>query len=561
MPWSDLWRRRAGAEDREPAAGAPPAPLEIARAYHRVSKHHTHRYADGPGWLDWANQPAPFRTWLGAPRVALQVPSSDGAARYDEVLRGAAREPSAPSAALASELCFDSLAVTAWKQAGDARWALRANPSSGNLHPTELYLALGPEWGLADEPALWHYAPREHALERLATCTRESWRRAFDGCAPGSALLVPTSIPWREAWKYGLRAWRYCQHDLGHALAALGLAAHAQGWRVDELAEAELAPLTVAAGWPARGPERELPDLALVLAPGASSRAQPRLAELEWRAGGARPNELSAEHVDWEAIDALEEALARAPRASAERAEHAPALVLASSPCTRSFRAVARTRRSAVDMDGRTALARAAFERMLAAALPHAAHPAFAALAPPPRAHLLLFVHRVDGLAPGLYFCARRSGAAGDLRARCRPEFEWARVDAPSGIELYRLHAGDMRGVAAALSCQQALAGNGAFSAGMLCELEAGFASLGARAYPRLFRECGALGQVLYLEAEAAGVRATGIGCFFDDGVHALLGMRDEAWQSLYHFAVGAAIDDARLTTLPAYPTPEGAAD
>lgn len=553
MPWSDLWRRRPSAAEPQ----ARPAPLDVVRAYHRASKHHTHRYADGPGWLDWANQPAPFRAWSGAARTLLPLPREPGEAGYDEVLRAAPRPPSAPGIMLASELLFDSLAVSAWKQAGDARWALRVNPSSGNLHPTELYLALGPEWGLSAEPALWHYAPREHALERLATCADAAWRRAFDGCAPGTALVVPTSIPWREAWKYGLRAWRYCQHDLGHALAAFGLAAGAQGWRVDELETAELGPLAAAAGWTARGAERELPDLALVLAP--RTGAQPRLAALEWSAGGAQPNELSAEHVDWEAIEAIEEALATAERAQPERVEHAPALALPATPCTRSFRAVARTRRSAVDMDGRTSMTLTAFVRLLAAVQPRRDHPAFHALAAPARAHLLLFVHRVDGLAPGLYFCARRAGAAEDLRARCRPDFEWARVDAASGVELYRLHAGDLRGLAGALSCQQALAGNGAFSAGMLCELERGFAALGAHAYPRAFRECGALGQVLYLEAEAAGLRATGIGCFFDDGVHAVLGLADagrsdDAWQSLYHFAVGAAIDDARLTTLPAYP-------
>ena len=61
------------------------------------------------------------------------------------------------------------------------------------------------------------------------------------------------------------------------------------------------------------------------------------------------------------------------------------------------------------------------------------------------------------------------------------------------------------------------------------------------------------LGHVLYLEAEAAGVRATGIGCFFDDEMHALLGISDYSWQSLYHFTVGGPVDDPRLSTLPPY--------
>jgi hypothetical protein len=71
--------------------------------------------------------------------------------------------------------------------------------------------------------------------------------------------------------------------------------------------------------------------------------------------------------------------------------------------------------------------------------------------------------------------------------------------------------------------------------------------------YRRLFWECGLLGQILYLEAEAAGVRGTGIGCFFDDAVHGVLGLTDNSWQSLYHFTVGEPLEDGRLQTLAAY--------
>jgi len=58
---------------------------------------------------------------------------------------------------------------------------------------------------------------------------------------------------------------------------------------------------------------------------------------------------------------------------------------------------------------------------------------------------------------------------------------------------------------------------------------------------------------VLYLEAEAAGIRGTGIGCFFDDAMHDVLGLRDRRWQSLYHFTVGGPVSDPRLQTLPPY--------
>ena len=47
-----------------------------------------------------------------------------------------------------------------------------------------------------------------------------------------------TSIIWREAWKYGERAFcAYCQHDTGHAIGALRFAAAMLGWRMQLLPE------------------------------------------------------------------------------------------------------------------------------------------------------------------------------------------------------------------------------------------------------------------------------------------------------------------------------------
>jgi hypothetical protein len=61
------------------------------------------------------------------------------------------------------------------------------------------------------------------------------------------------------------------------------------------------------------------------------------------------------------------------------------------------------------------------------------------------------------------------------------------------------------------------------------------------------------MGQVLYLEAEAHGLRGTGIGCFFDDALHDLLGIRDQRMQSLYHFTIGMPVLDERITTEAPY--------
>jgi nitroreductase len=71
--------------------------------------------------------------------------------------------------------------------------------------------------------------------------------------------------------------------------------------------------------------------------------------------------------------------------------------------------------------------------------------------------------------------------------------------------------------------------------------------------YRALLRAAGLVGQVLYLEAEALGYRGTGIGCYFDDELHALLGLEGRQWQALYAFAVGVPLLDARLETTAPY--------
>ena len=55
------------------------------------------------------------------------------------------------------------------------------------------------------------------------------------------------------------------------------------------------------------------------------------------------------------------------------------------------------------------------------------------------------------------------------------------------------------------------------------------------------------LGHTLYLEAEVQGVRGSGLGCFFDDELHQLVGLPDARFQALYHFAVGVPVSDDRL--------------
>jgi nitroreductase len=168
--------------------------------------------------------------------------------------------------------------------------------------------------------------------------------------------------------------------------------------------------------------------------------------------------------------------------------------------------------------------------------------------------HLGLFVHRVNDLPAGLYFLIRNKDHLADLREKFKKEFLWVKPEACLGkLGLFLLEEGDYQSISKSVSCGQDIAGDGCFSLGMISAFEKPLKQYGSWFYPRLFWECGAIGQVLYLQAEVSGIRSTGIGCFFDDPVHDIFGINDMSYQTLYHFTVGGPVEDKRLTTLPPY--------
>lgn len=113
-------------------------------------------------------------------------------------------------------------------------WSKRVNPSSGGLHPVECHVLLPPALSDSDATHVLHYAVKRHGLEHRAHLTAPQWQQfTTQSTWPESAALVLlTTLDWREIWKYGERAWRYVQLDVGHALAALQCAARAHGWSV-----------------------------------------------------------------------------------------------------------------------------------------------------------------------------------------------------------------------------------------------------------------------------------------------------------------------------------------
>ncbi len=494
--------------------------------YHESTKHSVESLRRTQHVLDWANMPDPFRHYEGVPVLDLPADPPAPEIRALDVLQGRTGMTLASDGpTFLSQLLFYAAAISASKRVPSTgyKYALRVNPSSGNLHPTEFHFATR---GVTDWPdGLYHYRASSHTAEQRALGNFVTRLTGMD--AP--IVFVLTSIAWREAWKYRDRAYRYCMHDMGHAWQALALAARAIGCeafaaghfpddkvaQICRLNEDEWPMLIV--GLHGRSIPVRDPDVAGPVSAG----------DTVWFGGQA--NRLSNEYVGYPLIESIHTATKIAKlhveRGGLREAEPVPIgsggiKLPPPASATRSFGEVVRTRRSALDFRGGVLSISIA---QLSAMLDASARPFFADFAGTRFVQLYLYVHRVDGLEPGVY---RHWPERGDLET---------------------VRSGDQRVAAAGLSLGQDLAGNACVAFSMIADIGRAVRAHGDRGYRYVHFEAGAIGQRLYLAAEALGLGATGIGAFFDDEVHRYLNLASEQEQVVYHFAIGYPVPDPRL--------------
>jgi SagB-type dehydrogenase family enzyme len=533
------------------AAASVLSPAETVFAYHARTKHSLKRYAAGPETLDWDTQPNPFREFAGCARTELEP----GADRLGTSFAQASTQGGVSAAALSIEslagLLELSMGLSAWKEYGPDRWAVRCNPSSGNLHPTEAYVFSSNVPGIHD--GVHHYLSRDHALELRCGSDKRSE-------APARLWIGLSSVHWREAWKYGERAFRYCQLDVGHALGALRYAAGALGWSatlVEDVHSAELAAMMGLDRADAfAGAEREEADLLIAIetAPGTNPAAEHLPAFVQQGDGNrwaGRANLLDPHPLyRWPVIEQVSQATqGRDAGLPSEFPDYPP---LHRTDDVRAAEIIL-GRRSAQRFDSKFRMSADIFYSMLDCLLDRPNAPwdvwNFA-----PRVHPVFFVHRVEGLDPGVYALPRHPAAVQALREQLRGDFEWqAPENLPGHLPFFRLLRTDCRIIARTMNCHQAIASDSCFSLSMLGEFEP-VVSANPWRYRQLHWEAGLMGHALYLEAEAAGLRGTGIGCYFDDALHEVLGLATTQFQALYHFTVGRPLTDGRISTLPAYP-------
>jgi SagB-type dehydrogenase family enzyme len=531
----------------DPECGGFNKDTERLSAYHQATKHTYHSVRTNARYLDWHNQPDPFRGFEGAPGIILPPEpgfTNTGTFAAMAALAEKAKLPSGFESehqeeiqlnlAWLSRFLWHSMAVSAWKKVPgtDARYSLRVNPSSGNLHPTETYVALRAFTGMDD--GLYHYRADRHALE-LRSCG--AWPRHVASAleipwAEESPLIVGlTSIFWREAWKYGDRAYRYCCHDLGHAMMSLLLAARALGLPGGAVAHFSDVRMARAMGVA----ESDEAPMAFLVFPSRNTSIGFPVPPVHPIAGV--PSELSAEEVRHDlllgihASTVLPDPAGPLPRVSMANSGIAGnRALLPDATRDAPLGSTVRQRRSALDFDARTPpMERAELEQLLdfatrdwradwrgnfgGEASPVERGADFVAL--------YLYVHRVRDCEPGVY--------------------RWDHVNR----KLEQLHLGNVQRVAAYLSLEQALAGTSCFTVSMIADLGDAARVFGNRGYRYVYFEAGAIGHRLYVGAEALGWNATGIGAFYDDDVHRYLGFLEEGGDS-----VGASVHEAEKAAL-----------
>ena len=494
--------------------------------YHEKTKHCPEKYAAGPETLDWSMQPDPFRTYCGSKSTALPLSAHKITIPFETVYGknpyiGASLES-------VGSLLQLSMGLSAWKEYMGDRWALRCNPSSGNLHPTECYVLALNVPGIDD--GLHHYRSLDHHLEQRCQVVWQGETRLFFGLS---------SIHWREAWKYGERAFRYCQLDVGHALGSLRYAAALLGWRLG-LVEAPEDIMGTQRAKDFIGVETEEFDLFLEVDLGQGIRGIPVFDTRNWTGSANRID--PSPMYSWPIIEEVSRSTRRqSPLPPLRKTLEKEEVIHKGTEAAK----IILGRRSAQQFDASYVMSQDVFFSMLQKLEPENTLP-WDIWGFEPAVHLAIFIHRIEGMIPGLYILPR--GPA--IQKHCfNNEFLWEKVG-----PLILLAKTDCRRAAKTISCHQSIASDSCFSLGMLADFTV--MDHDPWRYRQLHWESGLIGQVLYLEAEAAGLRGTGIGCFFDDTFHEILGISSRELQSLYHFTIGQPLIDPRITTLPPYSSP-----
>lgn len=489
------------------------------RDYHERTKHSVPSVRGDPHFLDWDNQPRPFKVYTELEPIALPTELPGSRMLALEAIGATATEPAAPAPvglADLARLLYFAAGVLRRKTYPGGEIHFRAAACTGAVYHLDAYVVCAALEGLA--AGVYHFGPHDFALRRLRDGDHRAAVIAAAAEEPAVAgapvVLVLTSTFWRNAWKYRTRTYRHSFWDGGTLLANLlavaasvGLPARAVlGFADDPVARL----LDV-------DPANEAP-LALV-ALGSGAAAPPATRPLS--ALGFETLPLSPHPIDYPLVRDAHAAssLASAGKVRAWRAAAAPGPRLPADGARVPLEPVPSAavpepieavilRRGSARRFPRTPIPCEALASVVACAT----RPIPLDVLVPP--DLYLIVHAVDGLTPGTY------------------------VSSPDGRALTPLGAGDFRRAAGHLDLGQDLAADAAANLYWLVDLDTAFRRLGNRAYRAAQLAAAIQGGRAYLAAYALGLGATGL-TFFDDEVTAFFSPHAAGKSVMFLVAVG----------------------
>jgi SagB-type dehydrogenase family enzyme len=500
---------------------------DTAWTYHTATKHSQASIRANPHFLDWSNQPLPFKIYPSLDPLSLTSEiRQTGVAALSAVAQSVpTRTEAMPDLKTVAQLLYLSAGVTRRRQYPGGEIYFRAAACTGALYEVELYAVCGDLKGL--EPGVYHFSPADFSFRSLRSGDYRSALVEATGGEPAIAhaplIIVSTCTYWRNAWKYQARTYRHFGWDNGTMLANLLAVATAFGLPakvvsgfvdadvnrlldVDSMREVafSLAALGYVSDLPPESPEVAPLSLAIV-PPSRREVDYPLMREMH----AASSLETSEEVTNWRGRTPQSSLpppagpiVALQPFAEAEMPRDTIEQVILRRGSSRKFS------RSPITLVQLSTLLERATRGVPADFL----HPNGAQLN-----HLYLIVNGVEGLDPGAYVYHRDLGL----------------------IEC--LKRGDFRSEGGYLGLEQKLPADAAVDIFFLADLRPILERFGNRGYRAVQLEAGIVGGKLYLGAYAERLGATGL-TFYDDDVTRFFSPHAAGKSAIFLVAVGESV-------------------
>jgi len=511
---------------------------EAAWNYHEATKHSYTSVRTNPHFLDFDNQPLPFKIYpaLEPSRMPAEVRQT-GVAALSAIAGSVPAQTliqtnTVPDLEAVAQLLYLSAGITRQRKYSGGEIYFRAAACTGALYEVELYLVCGDLGDL--QAGVYHFAPAEFGLRRLRAGDYRSVLVEATAGEPAIAhaplTIVCTCTYWRNAWKYQARTYRHFGWDNGTLLAnllavatALGLPAKVVCGFVDSMvnglldvdSQREVAFSLVALGHDSGPFSQTAPPAPAEISPLGFETVPLSRHEIDYplmREMHAASSLDSAEEVAaWRGGTELgrtgvadfppppEPVVRLQPLSDAEMPRDPIEQVILRRGSSRQF--------------ARTPISLPQLSTML----DRATRGVPADFIGPMRTqlnHLYMIVHAVEGLDSGAYVFHRDRGV------------------------LECLKQGNFRDQAGYLGLEQQLPADAAVDIFFLADLRPIFDRFGNRGYRAVQLEAGILGGKLYLGAYAQRLGATGL-TFYDDDVTRFFSPHAEGKSAIFLVALG----------------------